>query len=210
MSNSESIEERRTQFYESLLLLNMEEFTTAMPDPENYSFFPLMNGLMERIKAEIVLYQQQNVEDPDPIWLEEIERLKYKYSLCEKSLQAGNDKANIEELAKTTPKHLIFATTSSDRIYLLQDIKHIPEEHYYKIINTLISIEKGEDKGNEEKGRDFTSVHKEMAGLKESKEFKIRTFYRVLEPDLAFVIMTRIKDSDKTRKDIKEPIIRKK
>lgn len=48
-----------------------------------------------------------------------------------------------------------------------------------------------------------------MAGVKELKEFKIRTFYRVLAPDLAFVIMTRVKDRDKTRKDIKEPIIAK-
>lgn len=42
--------------------------------------------------------------------LAEIERLKAKYSLCEKSLQVGNTKVNIEEQAKTIPKHLIFST----------------------------------------------------------------------------------------------------
>lgn len=203
------IENNRNNYCDGMMMLTKEkDFFDAVPVPDYYDFFPIIDGLLARIEQEITEITRYNEEEPSKDYEQELVLLRKKKNFCELRKKDGEEIAKIEEQATDKPKHLIFATTDAGNVYLQRDIKGIAEAHYEKIKQTLYDIENGVGEDNKEKGKMLTG-NKKLSGLHELKPFKIRTFYRVLAPDLAYVIMTRFKNNDNDKRDYQEPSDRK-
>ena len=204
----ETIEILRNQYYEAIQFLqNEEDIKNALPQPEFTSFFQIMHGLVEKLSLveKELIKELNNIDFKDKEMLEyvkeELELNNFKKNLCEKLIEEAKKEDQEEAIAeKGSLKNLIFATTSSGKIYLEEDLKDIPEEYYMDIIECLESLKNGFTESNEVKGKSLRNNAK-LKGLHEIKKFKIRIGYMNLDPNLTFVILAKTKKSDNSSQD---------
>lgn len=210
------IEKLREQYFNSLMLLtNKEDIMASLPDVEFQSFFPLIEGLIIRLNEEIEsakqLLLEASDEDKDEL-LNELEILNLKLGYCKERKEEAlkKEKRELEGSKPNKSKVIIFATNSSDRVYLENDFKTISEEYYASVLNCLTSLETGIIEDNELKGKQLCSTNNKLCGIHEVKEFKVRVYYLILDSDLAYVFMARMKKDDFSKKDREAPALRKK
>lgn len=207
-----SIEELRNQYLQVIYMLQTkEDLEEALPSPNYYSFMPLIDSIIKKLEEDYLAIEEvcdlDNASDKF-----EMDLLKMKIEMC---ITRKNEALNMlkqEEDFQTNlkKKKLIFAKTDSGNLYFDKDLKDISEEYYERVISTLEKIELSIPENNSEKAKQATSVNGKFTNLHYVKEYQIRTFYRVLSDDIAYVMMTRVKKDDNSKLDREEPIKRKK
>ena len=209
-----SIEDLRKQYFESIMLLTDEEdILNMLPQPGYDSFYQIINGVLELIEKEIHLLHGElhNLDDNEygELINEELKLLNFKKDACQKLIEKASIKGEtVEKNDEVEQVNLIFATTENGNVYVERDLKNIPEEYYDSIGECLKKIENGFEESNSEQAHQFTTTHKDLVGLHEIKDFKVRIMYKKLAPDLAYIIMFKIKKSDFSKLDQNEIVIR--
>lgn len=204
-----SIEELRNQYIQVIYLLQTkEDLEEILPMPSYYSFFPLMDSIINKLKEDVNAIEEAcNLNNSDDKY--ELDLLKIKLNMCVIRKNEGLKLIKENTNTNNKKKKFIFAKTDSGNVYLEKDIKDIPEEYYARIISTLEKIESNMLENNVEKAVQARSVNEKLINLHYIKEFKIRTYYRMLSDDIVYVMMTRIKKDDNSKLDREEPIVRK-
>lgn len=211
MNIEKNLEKNRENFYRAISLLQDEnDIYSALPSPEYQTFFPLMEGIISTLEEEYRDYQSLGDDSEVSEVLESIER---KISICKSKVEEIKKQSfddSVDNLARYPKRHLIYAKTAFNGTCLERDLKDIPSEYYGSILSTLDTLEHGEEiGGNIEKVKRLTQ-NKELFGLYEIKEFKIRLIYRIISENLVYVMQVRMKKDDNSVRDRRELAIRKK
>lgn len=213
----ELIEEIRNKYYKGIeLLTNEDDISNALPFPNYTNFFPIVTGLIKILEDSIQNYERliQTNEDEEltELYKEELIFKKLKLKICNERLkQAEEIKTDeVETLDSTDAKTIVFASTSSGRSYLEQDLKYVPEEYYSDILDCINDIEIGRKEENIEISRPFNSNNKKLKGLHEIKRFKIRLAYTILSKNIIYVMIVRQKKDDNATIDRDDLINRRK
>ena len=216
-SFEESIEELRNQYYEAIKALqNENDILSALPKPDYKNFFPIMTGMikiLEQEEKEIKeLLLKENPSDELYQYIkEDLEICTFKKNICKKLYEEAQEQEQIENAAEQkSHKHLFFATTDAGNIYFEKDLKDIPEEYYDVILTCLKRIEFGYKEENNEKAKPLNTVNSKLAGMHEIKEYQTRIIYKILAPDIAYVMLVRIKKDNNESLDRETIIERKK
>lgn len=190
------------QYYQAILCLQDEkDIKNALPNTEYACFDYIMNGLLELIDEDIKKNQNLLNHEFDSAMREyiqdDINILLFKKQECEELIKEANQKKENETLSQTTPhRNIIFATSTSSKVYLKEDLKEIAEEYYQDIADCLDKIE------NEKKLNAIERQlgnHAKLAKIHELRPFKIRVCYKMLAPDLVYVMIAKYKKSDNDR-----------
>ena len=198
--NYVSIEELRNQYYEAIKLLYCNNETVhiieeKLPKPDFINFFPIMEGLISKLKEEQLSIKeliQETDEDEKDFLQTELDSCNYKLRICLAILQKAQEAVTIESDEKSK-KNLIFAISEAGNVLIKRDISTIPEEYYQSIIDCLKMIEDGQNENNPEFSK---KLNDNLSRFHEVKLFKIRIYYRVLSSDCAYVFMVKTKKSN--------------
>jgi len=213
--DNENIKKIQNTYFEAIKCLQDEQdIIDALPKPEYEDFFSLMENLIEFINKELEqinnLITKENDEEMKEYLSEELNLWKFKLSISKKLIDEAEKSKKIEQETQITPnKKLIFATTTTGNIYLEKDLKDIPEECYDAVRESLEALKDGYVEENDEKGKQLKNNGK-IAKVHEIKQFKVRVMYKILAPDTLYIIMTRMKKDNNSKKDRDEVIIRNK
>ena len=198
----EKLKELRDSYYKALSLLNDEqEIRNVLPQPSYSNFFELSDLLLDLLQSDL----DYLIEDSKSVFNQEdyefyqilIASTILKMNIIKERVLEAKTIVEDEEEALTTPgKIIIFAKTTSDRVYLEQDLKKIPREYYQEVIECLEDIKNGRSEENKELGKTFTSNNKKLSGIHEAKRFKIRVFFKVLSKDMLYVMIARQKKAN--------------
>ena len=207
-----SLEELRNQYLQVIYMLQTkEDLEEALPSPNYYSFMPLIDSIIKKLEEDYMAIEEVcNLDNASDKY--EMDLLKMKIEMC---IERKNEALNVlkkEEAFQTNlkKKRLIFAKTESGNLYFDKDLKDIKEEYYERVISTLEKIELSIPENNVEKAKQTNNVNGKLTNIHYVKEYQIRTFYRVLSDDIAYIMMTRVKKDDFSKLDREEPIKRKK
>lgn len=202
MNLHDQLEVLHQQYYQSILnLQDKQDIIDALPSIEYASFFNIISGLINLINIDIhkmnnLLVHENNIEMKEYIQ-EELDSLLFKKEICEQRIKQADELQTSEKLAQVVHKrNIIFAKTSSNNIYIQEDLKNIAEEYYNDIHNCLIDLENTKDLKSIEKQ---FSNHAKLSKTHELRPFKIRVCYKVLAPDLVYVMIAKYKKSDNDR-----------
>lgn len=199
------------QYYQAILYLQDEQdIIDALPNTDYVSFDYIINGLIELINKEtektINLINHEFNPEMKEYMQEELNTLLFKRRECEKLIEKAKEIKQTEELAQITQnRNIIFASTPAGNIYLKEDLKEIAEEYYQDIANCLNQLETEPDLKKIE--RQFTN-HAKLSKIHELRPFKIRVCYKMLGPDLVYVIIAKYKKSDNDRIETEKVIER--
>ena len=199
------------QYYQAIMLLqNKEDIINALPNTDYSCFDYIMNGLIGLINKDIEktknLINHEFDSDMKEYMEDELNTLLFKKQECEQLIKEANQKKETETLSQTIPhRNIIFATTSSGKTYLKEDLKEIAKEYYQDISDCLNKIENEEDLSSIEQP---LTNNANMAKIRELKPFKVRVCYKMLEPNLVYVMIAKTKKSDNDRID-REKIIQR-
>jgi len=213
MNLDNQIEILREQYYQAILnLQDKQDIIDALPSIEYTSFFNITYGLINLIEQDINktnnLLNHEYDKEMKEYMQEELDILLFKKQTCEELIKKANEIQNTEELAQTSQtRNIIFAKTSSNNIYVQDDLKDIAEEYYEDIKNCLNSLETEQDLKTIE--RQFSN-HAKLAKIHELRPFKVRVCYKILAPDLAYVMIAKYKKSDNDRIEREKVIERNK
>ena len=192
------------QYYQAIMLLqNKEDIINALPNTDYSCFDYIMNGLIELLNKDVEKTTNLLNHEFDPEMKEymqdEINTLLFKKQECERLIEKANQIKENEELTTTvTNRNIIFATTFSGKIYLKEDLKDIAEEYYQDIYECLNKIENEKDLSSIEKP---LTNNAKMSKIRELKPFQVRVCYKMLAPDLVYIIIAKTKKSDNDRID---------
>ena len=214
----ENIEEEKIRnlqqyYFDAIKLLQDEEdIRKELPSIEYKSFYVLINGLMKIIDNEMTAIEEL-MSEADEEELAELKRdldlWKIKYKLCSDLMDEADKNVDDEQtIDNNKPKTLIFASTSGGTCFE-RDLKSVPEEKYDEVIDCLDKLREGVIDGDEKKEKRFKN-NACLQGLHEKKAFQVRIVYRVLAPDMLYVMMVRIKKNDNDSVDVDGPVLRKK
>lgn len=208
-------EKLHEQYYDAIKLLqDNNDIIDALPKPIYKSFFSIMPRLIERLKEEEQeLKEMLTGEDKKSIdYIDIIEDLKLcalKIEICNKLYKDALEEVKIEkEGEEAKHKNIIFSKTSSGNVYLQKDLKSIPEEYYDSILDCIEKIENGYKEENTEKAKSFTTTNSKLAGIHEIKPFKIRVAYKILDKNIVYILMVRVKKDNNESLDREEIIKR--
>lgn len=206
----------RNRYYSALLLVSCkEDILNSLPQPEFQSFFPIIDGLIEKIESEIneiqLLINDETLDKEDRLSLKkDLELLCFKKEVCESRKQEALNSVYVEQnaLELGVKKNIIFATSKSGNVFIENDLKDISEEYLGSIVDCLERLLERIEEENVVKGHKMGSNHSKLSGIHEIKEFKVRVYYKILDNDLFYVIMARMKKDDFSRRDREEPVER--
>lgn len=202
-----TIEELRTQYYNAIeKLQNKEDIINALPKTDYKNFFDLIKGIINKIDESINEIEQMITQEKDQETLqymrEEIEICEFKKRVCNELYNNAKTTEKIEELSiKIEKKHLIFAKTNSENIYIEKDLKEIPKEEYSDVIKCIERLETGEQDNNNEKGKSYGNNNAKISGIKTIKEYQKRLYYKTLTPDTVYVMLLISKKDDNSSID---------
>lgn len=190
------------QYYQAILCLQDEDdIISALPNTDYVCFDYIINGLIELINKDIEktknLINHEFDLDMKEYMEDELNTLLFKKQECKRLIKEANQiKANEEQSQIIPNRHIIFATTSSGKAYLKEDLKDIAEEYYEDIANCLSQIENEPDLNSIERQ---LGNHAKLNKIHELRPFKIRVCYKMLAPDLVYVMIAKYKKSDNDR-----------
>ena len=202
-----SIEELRNQYYEAIKLLdctneNASELEEKLPKADFVNFFPVMEGLIDKLKAEQLSIKeliQESTESETDYLLVELKNCNYKLRVCLALLEKAKETVTIES-DDNSKKNLIFAISEAGNVTIKRDITSISEEYYQGIIDCLEMIENGQKENNPEFAK---KLNGNLSKIHEVKLFGIRVCYRILSSDCAYVFMVKTKKSNNDSLDKK-------
>lgn len=220
----ETLIELREFYYKAILkLTEPEDIKKALPDPNYINFSEVSGLLLTKLYEDSNFCKEEyekcdNEEDKEfynslyKISLLKIDLLQKKidnfYSVLSDEYGLVNiDKELDEDIIFTNNEefNLVFATTSSDKIYFEQDLKkNIPKEKYKEVLDLLNQLKNGGREDNPEKGGMYTSISKKLKGIHKIKGFKIRIYYKRLAKDTIYVMLLRMKKANNDSIDRQE------
>lgn len=210
-------ESLRESYYQAIKnLQSKEDILSALPNEEYNSFFPIMTGLIKMLDQEEIEIREMLLKESSNSELyqyikEDLEICLFKKEICEKLYEDVKEQEQIEKKAEEIEhKNLFFATTDAENIYFEKDLKDIPEEYYDVILTCLKRIEFGYKEQNNEKAKPLNTVNAKLAGMHEIKEYQTRIIYKTLAPDIAYIMLVRIKKDNNESLDRETIIERKK
>ncbi len=211
------IDTLRESYYQAIKnLQDKKDIIAALPTAEYNTFFPIITGILkmleeEEIEIKEVLLKETPDSDLYQYIKEDLEICRFKKEICKKLYEEAKEQEQIEkEAEQTQQKHLFFASTDAGNLYFEKDLKDIPEEYYDIILTCLKRIEFGYKEQNNEKAKSLNTVNAKLAGIHEIKEYQTRIIYRILAPDIAYIMLARIKKDNNESLDRETIIERKK
>lgn len=201
-----ALEEERNYYVENLSNATIEELRQnaddILPSQENPNYQNIMLRLqIELLKvmkeANELIKEAENKEELE-YYKSELQKLQQKLDIVKKPREKDS---TIEKAKKNT---LVFATTPSGNIRVLEDIeKRVPQEYYKGFAELFESIQNGRFKNV----RRFVASNSKTAGFSEVKEHKIRVVFERIGPHAYAVITAFMKKSDNDKGYI-EPLKR--
>lgn len=201
----EKIEMLRNNYFHTIMLLtDPDDIMENLPCLESKSFYPLMRGIVELLKTErdeCTSFEPENQEEKE--YADELlGNIDEKVRLCQERV-AMYESVDLEEEDDYKAKNLVFATTSSGRVYVEEDIKNTKPEFYERIYDCFENLIVGVDESNPTKGKLLRGNDK-VVGLHEVKGHQVRLFYKILDKDTVFVVLSNTKKSDKDKANTKK------
>ena len=193
------------QYYSSIVdIMDLEQIDSFLPEYSYYAFFRIMKGLIQILKNyynelnEVLL---SDTETPDLTMIEEYEITARKIEICEKKYQEAKEKENVEDLFYDGKvKHIIYATRGDGCTYFENDLNSIPEEEYFKILQSINELLNGIRSSNIVKDRRFIN-DATVKDVFEKKTFRVRVLYKLLDSNTVFLIMVKQKKKDNAKLD---------
>ena len=181
-----------------------DEILSCLPSPKVNFFESVMNGVLEKLKAEQAALANEildKIKSINDINLEQCEfliELEKKIEFCSDylgSLEPTNeDYENLEN--DLSPKVPIFSNQ------VLRDIKKIPVEEYEEVYKAFTYLLNGVGRGNTEKVK-VLSNNKHLKGVLEYKGYQIRILTLPVISDIVYVYSVFSK-KDNTSKKVDE------
>lgn len=198
-SEDKAFEDEIKYYYENIRDVKVDSnlkqnLEMALPSKKHGNYekinLRLRAELLREIKIIYELIEEEEVDKDDLIDLkEEVNNIKIKSEMI-KSITEEQEKSDIEE--KSISNQLIFTETSSGNIRILDEIDHIDQDYYDRIIALLNSIKDGSFKNVKR----FRSINNKTAGVSEVKLFKVRVLFEKIEANKYAIISVFVKKSD--------------
>lgn len=198
-SEDKAFEDEIKYYYENIRDVKVDDnlkqnLEMALPSKKHGNYekinLRLRAELLREIKIIYELIEEEEVDKDDLIDLkEEVNNIKIKSEMI-KSITEEQEKSDIEE--KSISNQLIFTETSSGNIRILDEIDHIDQDYYDRIIALLNSIKDGSFKNVKR----FRSINNKTAGVSEVKLFKVRVLFEKIEANKYAIISVFVKKSD--------------
>ena len=204
----DNIDELRQAFYNAISMLDDKKMIMdALPKSCFSNYFEIMAGLIENLEFDIETTENDFINEIDKeykeMYKEELSKLLLKKKICEQLVEEAKSEENVEkEFTNVEKRHIIFALRNSGRSYFEQDIKDnsFSEEYYGDLIELIETLENGVEENNIQRAR-IMVADDSLVGVHEVKAFKIRVYYEILSPNLAYVFLTKLKKSDNSKRD---------
>lgn len=198
-SEDKAFEDEIKYYYENIRDVKVDSnlkqnLEMALPSKKHGNYekinLRLRAELLREIKIIYELIEEEDIDKDDLIDLkEEVNNIKIKSEMI-KSITEEQEKLDIEE--KSISNQLIFTETSSGNIRILDEIDHIDQDYYDRIIALLNSIKDGSFKNVKR----FRSINNKTAGVSEVKLFKVRVLFEKIEANKYAIISVFVKKSD--------------
>lgn len=198
-SEDKAFEDEIKYYYENIRDVKVDSnlkqnLEMALPSKKHGNYekinLRLRAELLREIKIIYELIEEEDIDKDDLIDLkEEVNNIKIKSEMI-KSITEEQEKLDIEE--KSISNQLIFTETSSGNIRILDEIDHIDQDYYDRIIALLNSIKDGSFKNVKR----FRSINNKTAGVSEVKLFKVRVLFEKVEANKYAIISVFVKKSD--------------
>lgn len=198
-SEDKAFEDEIKYYYENIRDVKVDDnlkqnLEMALPSKKHGNYekinLRLRAELLREIKIIYELIEEEDIDKDDLIDLkEEVNNIKIKSEMI-KSITEEQEKLDIEE--KSISNQLIFTETSSGNIRILDEIDHIDQDYYDRIIALLNSIKDGSFKNVKR----FRSINNKTAGVSEVKLFKVRVLFEKIEANKYAIISVFVKKSD--------------
>lgn len=198
-SEDKAFEDEIKYYYENIRDVKVDDnlkqnLEMALPSKKHGNYekinLRLRAELLREIKIIYELIKEEEVDKDDLIDLKgEISNIKIKSEMI-KSITEEQEKSDTE--VKSISNQLIFTETSSGNIRILDEIDHIDQDYYDRIIALLNSIKDGSFKNVKR----FRSINNKTAGVSEVKLFKVRVLFEKVEANKYAIISVFVKKSD--------------
>ncbi len=198
-SEDKAFEDEIKYYYENIRDVKVDSnlkqnLEMALPSKKHGNYekinLRLRAELLREIKIIYELIEEEEVDKDDLIDLkEEVNNIKIKSEMI-KSITEEQEKSDTE--VKSISNQLIFTETSSGNIRILDEIDHIDQDYYDRIIALLNSIKDGSFKNVKR----FRSINNKTAGVSEVKLFKVRVLFEKVEANKYAIISVFVKKSD--------------
>lgn len=197
-SEDKAFEDEIKYYYENIRDVKVDDnlkqnLEMALPSKKHGNYEKINLRLRAELLREIkIIYEliEEEVDKDDLIDLKgEISNIKIKSEMI-KSITEEQEKSDTE--VKSISNQLIFTETSSGNIRILDEIDHIDQDYYDRIIALLNSIKDGSFKNVKR----FRSINNKTAGVSEVKLFKVRVLFEKVEANKYAIISVFVKKSD--------------
>ena len=198
-SEDKAFEDEIKYYYENIRDVKVDDnlkqnLEMALPSKKHGNYekinLRLRAELLREIKIIYELIKEEDIDKDDLIDLKgEISNIKIKSEMV-KSITEEQEKSDVE--VKSISNQLIFTETSSGNIRILDEIDHIDQDYYDRIIALLNSIKDGSFKNVKR----FRSINNKTAGVSEVKLFKVRVLFEKVEANKYAIISVFVKKSD--------------
>lgn len=170
-----------------------EDLKSSLPSKNNYKYKNILLGIKAELLKEIKQIKDILEEEQDK---ESLIEFKEDIDLLNKKIKLIREIETTKELeAETDEKitnNLIFTTTSSGNVRVLDEIEHIDSVYYEGFIGLINSIKDSTFKNVKR----FTTINSANYGVSEVKDFKIRVVFDRIGPHDYVIISAFIKKSD--------------
>lgn len=170
-----------------------EDLELSLPSKNNYKYKNILLGIRAELLKEIKQIKDLLEEEQDKESLiefrDDINLLNRKIKLI-KAIENRKEIENTKEERKTN--NLIFTSTSSGNIRLLDEIDHIDPVYYDGFIDLLNSIKDSTFKNVKR----FKTINGANYGVSEVRDFKIRVVFDRIGPYDYAIVSAFVKKSD--------------
>ena len=178
------------RYINSLLEMDIDDFTSSLPDSMQDGYIDLLNNIGVYIDGEISsayeLYNESSVKEKALLKPQIDDLIKRKNII---NVLISSKILNDSELMPTGRKNVVFLETSMGKNCILQDSKSIADENMSSLITAIDILKKYEfdpRKHDQSKNR----MLKGFKDVFEIKEGNIRLFYQFLGNDSVIALMT--------------------
>lgn len=170
-----------------------EDLKSSLPSKNNYKYKNILLGIKAELLKEIKQIKDILEEEQDK---ESLIEFKEDIDLLNKKIKLIREIETTKELEEETDEkitnNLIFTTTSSGNVRVLDEIEHIDSVYYEGFIGLINSIKDSTFKNVKR----FTTINSANYGVSEVKDFKIRVVFDRIGPHDYVIISAFIKKSD--------------
>lgn len=189
--------------YEELV----ETLAAILPNSNNKNFYQIIGKIQLELFNTCKEFKELLDLESGSVSQREIEEIKALISFTElKStciknyvINSNRDKNNIRSVQKNN--HLIFLTSSSNNLYVINDLLSIPQDYYESFLDLFESIIDGSFR----RIKRFRNINDELNGVSEVRNFKTRIVFDRIGPNSFQIIDVFIKKSDND-KGYQEPL----